>query len=226
MPVLALTRGFPERWRNGPLRSTLISVLSRSMSPIRAVALLLAAFVAVSFAPAAASAAPAPNQTQLTLDPLLSIGLKTAGVKLTPIAPATIGSGGLYFPVGRQNASSKFVGTVRHTGGFQLQVGKLRIGFRNPTIVTKAGSPATGTLSAEPIINGSVIALQFPISTVTVNSALISGGLLIGKTKLAIDPNITNVINKALGVQLIKPGQPWATTETRLPVATPAAPTA
>lgn len=203
-------------------------MLSRSLSPIRSWAILLAALVAVcgslALRPAVAGAAPAPNQTQLTLDPLLIAGLKVAGVKLRPLAPATIGSGGVYFPVGRQNMNSSFIGTARHTGGFELLVGDLRIGFRNFIITTKAGSPGTGTLSGEPVINGRAIALQFPISKITIGSALLNQGLLIGKTKLEIDRNIVAIINKTLKTQIIKPGQPWATTETRLPWAASALP--
>jgi hypothetical protein len=203
-------------------------VLSRSLSPIRTWALLLAALVAVcgslALRPAAAGAAPAPSQTQLTLDPLLIAGLKVAGVKLRPLGPATIGSGGLYFPVGRQNMNAQFLGTARHTGGFELLVGDLRIGFRNFIITTKAGSPATGTLSGEPVINGRAVALQFPISKIVVGSALLNQNLLIGRTKLEIDRNIVSIINKTLKIQVIKPGQSWATTETRLPWASTALP--
>lgn len=180
-------------------------------------AALLSCSASLAIRPAAAGAVPAPNQTQLTLDPVLTIGFKALGVKLTPIAPATIGSAGLYFPVGRQNANSSFVGTVRHTGGFQLTYKNLKIGFKNLIIQTRAGSPATGTISAEPVINGFVIPMQFPISGITVTSALLNQSLLVGKTKLAIDPNILGIINKTLGVTIIKPGQSWATTETRLP---------
>ncbi len=202
--------------------------MSRSLSPIRAWAMLLAALVAVcgslAIKPAAAGAAPAPNQTQLALDPVLIAGLKVAGVKLRPLAPATIGSGGLYFPVGRQNMTSAFTGTARHTGGFELIVGDLRVGFRNFIIQTRPGSPANGTLSGEPVINGRAIALQFPISKIVVGSALLNQNLLIGRTKLEIDRNIVGIINKTLGIQVIKPGQPWATTETRLPWAAAALP--
>ncbi len=183
--------------------------------------MLLAALIAVcgslALQPAAASATPAPNQTQLSLDPVLIAGLKVAGVKLRPLGPATIGSGGLYFPVGRQNMTSAFTGTARHTGGFELIVGDLRIGFRNFIITTKPGAPANGTLSGEPVLNGRAIGLQFPISRIVVGSALLNQNLLIGKTKLEIDRNIVGIINKTLGIQVIKPGQPWATTETRLP---------
>jgi hypothetical protein len=203
-------------------------VLSRSMSPIRTWAMLLASLLAVcgslAIRPALAGAAPAPNQTQLTLDPLLVAGLKVSGVKIRPLGPATLGSGGFYFPVGRQNMSSAFVGTARHSGGFELLLGDLRIGFRNFIITTKAGAPATGTLSGEPVINGHAVALQFPLSKVTVSSALLNQNLLVGKTKLEIDRSIVDIINDTLKVQVIKPGQPWATTETRLPWAATALP--
>ncbi len=203
--------------------------MSRSLSPTRALALLVAVLAACTIAlglqPMAAGAAPAPNQTQLSIDPLLVLGMKVAGVKLQPTGPATIGSGGLYFPVGRQNAGPGFVGTVRHQGGFEFLYKNVRFGFRNLVITTKAGSPTVGAISAEPVINGYAIPIGFPISKVTVTSALLTPSLLIGKTKVEIDPNIVAIINKVLGVAILKPGQAWATTETRLPLAPAPTPT-
>lgn len=177
--------------------------------------------VTVAVAASPASAAPALGQTQLSFDPLLRLGMVVGGVNVTPIAPAQIGAGGLYLPVVKQSASASFTNTVKHSGGFQIAYGGVRVGFRNPTFTIK-GTPAKGVLTAEPVINGSVLPFQVPISVLTVTSAQTSKGQLTGKTKVSIDPNILNLINQVLGAQIIKPGQAWATTETRLPAPAPA----
>ncbi|MEH3054851.1 MAG: hypothetical protein PGN13_12750 [Patulibacter minatonensis] len=194
--------------------------MSRSLSPIRVRALLVSLLVALSgslaLQPAAAGAAPAPNQTQFSVDLLVSLGMTAGGVKLTPIAPATQGLGGLYFPVTSSSASGAFTGTVKHSGGFQLQYGNLKIGFRNPTINVRPGTPARGWLSAEPVVNGIVVPFQFPISEVSVTSARSTGGLVLGKTKVVIDRNIVALVNSVIGVNILKVDQPWATTETRV----------
>lgn len=195
-----------------------VPAMSRALSSVcRLLAVFLAAaFSVVALTASPAAAAPSINQTQLSLDPLLRLGAAVAGVKVTPIAPAQIGSGGLSFPVTKQSASSAFTNTVRHSGGFEFAYKNTKVGFRNPTLTIK-GAPAKGTLTAEPIVNGTVIPWQFPISNVTVTSASIKRGQLTGKTKVSIDPNLTALLNQVLGVSLIKPGQAWATTETLLP---------
>ncbi|MBO9533104.1 MAG: hypothetical protein J7513_09050 [Solirubrobacteraceae bacterium] len=200
--------------------------MSQSLTSVhRRVAVFAAALLSASaLAASPAAAAPSLGQTQLALDPILKLGATVAGVRITPIAPAQIGSGGLYFPVTKQSASSSFTNTVKHSGGFQFAYGNVKIGFQNPTLTIK-GSPAKGTLSAEPIVNGTVIPWQFPISNVTVTSASTKRGQLTGKTKVTIDPNLIALLNQVLGVSLIKPGQSWATTETLLPAPTVAAST-
>jgi hypothetical protein len=206
------------------LGGTVRSVNSRSLSPIRPAQLLLVVVAALVLGlvgrPALAGATPAPNQTQLTLDPLVFAGLKVADVKLGAKGSAAVAGGGnLYFPVvNANNVTDAFVGTVKHQGGFEFKIAKtIKIGFRNLTLKTKATSPVTGQLTAEPVVQGFGLGFQIPVSSVTLDSVVIKGGLQIAKYRLRLDPTFTTLINKSLGLTLIKPSQPWGTVETRLP---------
>ena len=70
-----------------------------------------------------------------------------------------------------------------------------------------------------------------PISPVTVDSSTVQNGLLTADYALRIDPNIASIINQALNVRILVPGQAWARASTRLtrsvasvPTPTPTAP--
>ena len=94
-----------------------------SIRPSHILAIVLATF-GIGFVAnvGTAAAVPGPNQTVLTLDPVIVAALKTAKVKVVPVGAATIGSAGLYFPVINSNVNDLFVGTSKHQGGFELRV--------------------------------------------------------------------------------------------------------
>jgi len=188
-----------------------------SVRPSHLFLIVLAAF-SVSFVGnvGTAAAVPAPNQTVLTLDPVIVGVLKTAKVKVVPVGAATIGSAGLYFPVINSNVNDLFVGTTKHQGGFELRIEKLRFGFRNIQVKTKAGSPATGTVSAEPIVLGYGIGFQLPLSNIKIDSVQLRSPGVIAKYSLRLDKNIAKIINQALKIKVLVPGQKWATLETRI----------
>lgn len=199
-------------------------MLSQSHSrPARIVLSFLAAIaVACSLGAAPAAAVPAPNETIINVNPLITTGLNLAKVKLTAKGAAHIGSAGIYYPVTNSTKmNDKFVGTLKHQGGFELKVGTLRIGFSNFVIKTIAKTPVAGVVDATPVINGFAMPFTIPMSTVTVTSVQRTSNAVIAKYKLAIDPSIAKLINDTLKIKVLTPGDPWATVETR--IARPAA---
>ncbi len=211
----------------GKLRSVLS--LSRTHSAAARIAVTFLAAVAVVFSLGAspAAAVPAPNETVINVNPLITTALGVAKVKVTPKGAAKGGTAGLYYPVvNATKMTDKFVGTLKHQGGFELKVGALRFGFSNFVIKTTAKTPVSGVIDATPVINGMAMPFTMPMSTVTVTSVQKTATATIVKYRLAIDPNIAKLINSTLGVKILTPGDPWATAETRIKVTAPAAPVA
>jgi hypothetical protein len=188
-----------------------------SIRPSHILAIVLAAF-SISFVAnvGTAAAVPGPNQTVLTLDPVIVGALKVAKVKVVPVGAASVGSAGFYFPVINSNVNDLFVGTTKHQGGFELRVDKLRFGFRNIQVKTKKGDPATGTVTAEPIVLGFGIGFQLPLGNISVESVKLRSPGVIAKYPLRLDKNIAKILNGALGIKVLTPGAKWATIETRI----------
>ncbi len=218
---------YAKQWRYvtriGKLRS-----VSR-LSPLRAtstrvVLSFLAAFAVVFSAGASpAAAVPAPNETVINVNPLLTTALNVAKIKVTPKGAAKGGTAGLYYPVvNATKMNDKFVGTLKHQGGFELKLGAMRFGFKDFVIKTTAKSPVSGVIDATPVFNGMPLPFTMPMSTVTVTSVQKTSTLVIAKYKLAINPEIAKLINATLGVKILTPGDPWATAETRIKVTPPA----
>ncbi len=194
-------------------------MLSPSHSRLVRTVLAFFAALALSFSLGAAPAAavPAPNQTVINVDPLITVGLNIAKVKVTPKGAATGGSAGLYYPVvNATKMSNAFTGTLKHQGGFELKVGTMRFGFSNFVIKTTATKPVSGVIDATPVINGLQMPFTIPMSTVTVTSVQQASGMTIAKYKLAINPAVAQLINQTLGIKVLTPGDPWATAETRI----------
>jgi hypothetical protein len=190
--------------------------------------LLLCVSLVVAFAiPRGANAVPAPQQTQITIDPILAIGLKAAGVQTLPYGAAKASNAStFYVPVTSSKVTDAFVGNVKHQGGIKFKIGKLTIALKNFQIVTHAGTPTMGTLSAQLVVQGIGEPFYLPVSPVTVDSSTVKNGLLQADYAIRVDANIAAVINKALKVRLFIPGQAWARASTRLtrtgaPTATP-----
>lgn len=186
--------------------------------PVRTVLAFLAALaLTFSLSAAPAAAVPAPNETVINVDPLITTGLNIAKIKITPKGAAKGGSAGLYYPVvNATKMSDAFTGTLKHQGGFELKFGTLRFGFTNFIIKTAATKPVSGVVDATPVINGIQLPFTLPMSTVTVTSVQKSSGMIIAKYKLAINPMIAQMINQTLGIKVLTPGDPWATAETRI----------
>lgn len=181
------------------------------------IAFLAAFTVTASWGASPAAAVPAPNETVITVDPLVNTALQVAKVKVTPTGAAKGGSAGIYYPVSNSNSmSDAFVGTLKHQGGFQIKLGNLRVGFRNFIVKTKAGKPVSGVLDAQPVVNGVGLGFTIPFSTVTVTSVVTKSGVTTAKYKLAIDPRVAKLINDTLKVKIVTPGEPWGTVETRI----------
>jgi len=185
-----------------------------------------AAALTLSISAAPAAAVPAPNESIINVDPVITTALNVAKVKVTPKGAAHGGSAGLYYPVvNATKMNDAFVGTLKMQGGFELKVGTLRFGFSNFVVKTTAKAPISGVIDATPVINGIAMPFTLPMSTVSVTSVQKSAGMVIAKYKLAINPQIASLINDTLGVRVLSPGAPWSTVETRIkrPVA-PVAP--
>lgn len=193
--------------------------LSRPHTAVARTTLAFFAALALTFTWGAAPAAavPAPNETVISLDPLVATALNVAKVKVTPKGAAKGGSAGIYYPVvNSRGVTDAFVGTTKHQGGFEIKLGTLRVGFRNFEIKTKKGSPVTGVLDAYPVINGINMPFSVPFSTVKVKSVQKKSGYLIAKYDLAIDPRVAKLINDTLKIKLVTPGDPWGSAETRI----------
>jgi hypothetical protein len=107
--------------------------------------LSLAAVAALAPGAAVAQAAPAKvtgGQTTVTLSAGATDALKTAGVVVAPLAPATAVADGLSFPVVRGHVNTTAGrGVVRHRGGLSLTKGQRTVRLRRPVIrVTRAGA--------------------------------------------------------------------------------------
>lgn len=193
--------------------------LSQSHSRLaRTVLASVAAFaLALSVSAAPAAAVPAPNETVINVDPLITTGLNLAKVKVTPKGAAKGGSAGLYYSVvNAAKMSDAFVGTLKHQGGFELKVGTMRFGFSNFVVKTTATKPVSGVIDATPVINGMALPFTIPMSTVTVTSVTQSSGMTIAKYKLAFNPQIAQLVNDFLKIKVLTPGAPWSTVETRI----------
>ena len=189
--------------------------MSRSRFQLLAVILaIVAAFAGATSEPA--HAAPASNQTVLTLDPAIPLALGVAKVQLRTIGAARAGSAGIYLPVTRSSANSSFAGTTRHQGGFELVVGKqLRFGLRNPQVVMR--SNGEGSLTAEPVIQGIPITLPLPLGRVTLASVSNRSGFTTATYRLRVEQALAALVNGAVGMNVLPAGQPWATLQTRVP---------
>ena len=164
---------------------------------------------------APASAVVANNQTLISVNPVLTGTLKVTKVRLEPKGAAKIGSAGIYYPVtNAKDMSEPFIGTLKHQGAFQLRLGTLTFGARHFVIKTGNRKPVTGVLLAEPVVNGVGTGVKVPFSRIEVTSTKKeSDGSVTAKYKLIIDPKIAQTINETLKVDLIKPGDAWATGE-------------
>ena len=188
-----------------------VSVLRSLLAFVAAVALVFA------WGASPAAAVPAPNETVITLDPLVATGLNVAKVKVTPKGAAKGGSAGIYYPVSNSRGmSDAFVGTLKHQGGFEIKLGNLRVGFRNFEVKTKNRKPVSGVLDAYPVVNGVNMPFSVPFSTVTLKSVQKKSGVVIAKYDLAIDPRVAKLINDTLKVKIVTPGDPWGSAETRI----------
>src|SRR5512145_1909740 len=97
-----------QRPRGGPR-------MRRLPAALVVVALPLAAAAPATAAPAAAVS---DGQTMLRLDRGTAKVLQDAGVRVSPVAPASVGASGLTFPVTGGAADPRtLAGTVRHSGG-------------------------------------------------------------------------------------------------------------
>lgn len=195
---------------------SLIAALSRPR--VHVVALVLAltvAFVGATTKPA--HAAPGANQTVLTFDPMISIGLNVAKVELRPVGASRIGSAGVYYNVTRSNAANaQFAGVTRHQGGLEFVLGKtLRAGFVNPIVTL--GKNGEGKLEAHPRLNGMLLPLALPIGRLTRASVSTRSGYVTATYRLRIEPIFSEMVNGALGIKLISPNQVLATLQTRIP---------
>ena len=212
---------YAGEWRTVTVLSKLRTVLSLSPThsrlarPFLAFLAALALTLTISAAPAAA--VPAPNETVINVDPLITTGLNLAKVKVTPKGAAKGGSAGLYYPVvNATKMNDAFVGTLKHQGGFELKVGSMRFGFSNFVVKTTATTPVSGVIDATPVINGMAMPFTIPMSTVTVTSVTKSSGLIIAKYKLAFNPQIAQMVNDFLKIKVLTPGAAWSTVETRI----------
>lgn len=199
-------------------------MLSQSHSrPVRTVlAFPVVAALTLSLGAAPAAAVPAPNETVITVNPVVTAALQVAKIKVTPKGAAKSGSAGIYYPVtNATKMNDLFIGTLKHQGGFELKIGTLRVGFRNFIIKTSGKkTPITGVVDATPVINGMSSPFTMPMSTVKVTSVRKTQAAIIAKYTLAIDPKIAQLVNDTLKVKLFTPGDPWATVETRIKRAT------
>lgn len=194
--------------------------MSRSVSHalrLRVLAPLIALCVAFGVVPAAAVAAPGANKTVLAFDPLINIGLAVAKVEVRPIGASKLGSAGVYYNVTRSNAANaQFAGVTRHQGGLEFVLGKsLRAGFVNPIVTL--GKNGEGKLEAQPRIQGVLVPIPISIGRLTRAAVSTRSGYVTATYRLRIEPMFSDMINKALGVNLISPNQPLATLETRIP---------
>lgn len=191
-------------------------VVALSRPRVRVLAMLLAltaAFAGASAKPA--HAAPGANQTVLTFDPLIPIALDIAKVQLRPIGASRVGSAGIYYRVTRSNATTKFVGTTRHQGGFEFVIGKsVRVGLRNPTVTI--GKNGEGSLTAEPVVQGMVIPYAIPVGKLTMAAVSATSKYVTATYRLRVEKAYADLVNGSLGVNVLPVNLPWATLETRI----------
>ncbi|MBJ7472553.1 MAG: hypothetical protein JHD16_14700 [Solirubrobacteraceae bacterium] len=191
--------------------------LSHSRPMRAALAFVAAGAASVSLGAAPAAAVPAPNESVVTLDPVVKTALDVAKIKIVPKGAAKGGSAGIYYPVvNSRGMSDKFIGTLKHQGGFEFKLGTLRVGARNFVVQTKNRTPVSGVMSATPVLNSMAMPFELPFSDVRVTSVQKTSTMIIAKYKLSADPAIAQLINDTLKVKLLTPGAPWASVETRI----------
>jgi Htaa len=126
---------------------TAVPAAGRSRVALGVMAAVLALVLALVVAPAQADAAKKAKclkfkggETTLALDPAIAALLDGAGIRPSPVPPATANAdGGLNFPIagGRVNAKN-LAGKIKHDGGIRLASNALQVELTKFTINTRA----------------------------------------------------------------------------------------
>jgi hypothetical protein len=126
---------------------TAVPAAGRSRGALGVIAAVLAVALALVVAPAQADAASKAKclkfkggETTLALDPAIAELLDSAGIRPSPVAPATANAdGSLSFPItgGRVNAKN-LAGKIKHDGGIRLASHDVQVELTKFTIDTRA----------------------------------------------------------------------------------------
>lgn len=175
-------------------------------------ALVVAALPLVAAAPATAqqSARVADGQTMLRLDRGTANVLQDAGVRVAPVAPASVGRSGLTFPVtGGAADPSTLAGTVRHAGGIRFRAGGRTVVLRNPTYRIGRRSSLSMAAGGDRI---RVLALD------TTRARVRRAGLdtRASRIRAALTGVAARALNQAFGVHLFSAGLSIGTVRTEV----------
>ena len=175
-------------------------------------ALVVAALPFAAATPAAAqqSARVADGQTMLRLDRGTASVLQDAGVRVSPAAPASVGSSGLTFPVTGGAADPRtLAGTVRHAGGIRFRAGGRTLVLRNPAY-------RIGRRSSLSMLAGGdrLRVLSLDTSRARVRRAGLD--TRASRIRATLTGAAARALNRAFGVHLFSAGLPIGTVRTEV----------
>jgi hypothetical protein len=175
-------------------------------------ALVVAALPLVAATPAAAqqSAAVADGQTMLRLDRGTAKVLQDAGVRVSPVGPASVGASGLTFPVTGGAADPRtLAGTVRHSGGIRFRAGDRSVVLRSPTYRIGRRSSLSLRVGGDRL---RVLALD------TSDARVRRSGLdtRASRIRATLTGAAARALNRAFGVHLFAAGLPIGTVRTEV----------
>ena len=173
--------------------------------------LVVAALPFAAATPAAAqSAAVSDGQTMLRLDRGTAKVLDAAGVQVSPVRPATVGTSGLTFPVTGGAADPRtLAGTVRHAGGIRFRAGGRTVVLRSPAYRIGRRSSLSMRAGGDRL---RVLALDLSDARVR-RSGLDTRASRIRAT---LTGGAARALNRAFGVDLFAAGLPIGTVRTEV----------
>lgn len=143
------------------------------------------------------------TSTVLALSPAFVSALTTLKLSPTAVAPATLTTGTITFPVTggsvAVSAAGKATGTIDHGGGIKLAAQSMNVELRD--FVLTLGT--TSTLSGEVLLNGASVAKNekmFDVDTSTLRAATTSGTTTLTGAAVYVDPQAADALNAAFGL--------------------------
>ncbi len=154
------------------------------------------------------------KDTSVVINPLVTQALKTEGITITPVAPATSKSAVLIFPEsGGSITVATLQGTIDHTGGLKISHEGKSVTLTNFVIDTTTNQ-LTATVSGQklPIFDLSLTSIKRVTGP--------NGSIVASNIKLTLTSEAAGALNSGLGVTGFAAGQPFGTATLTIAVKT------